>query len=71
MLFVVDDTELTGCYAVNRLLCMYQIGAVARRLQGGRQELRCMTNLQCYRQRRQLSVDAVEVVDGEILLICC
>ena len=65
---IVDNTELAGGHTVNGLCGMHHV-AVCRWFQGGRDEFRGVANLQCDVRWRLLPVDAVERLDGEVLLV--
>ena len=72
---VVDYAELTRCHTMNRLGSMDHVAvgcwllAVSYWLQGGRDEFRGVTDFQRDVCWRQLSIDAVERHDGEVLLV--
>lgn len=70
-LTIVDDAELAGGYAVNGGVGVHHVGALAGRLYAGGQELGGVANLQRDVCGGQLPVDAVEVADGEVLLVGC
>ena len=69
MFCIIHDAELTWCHAMNGVGGIDDVSPIANWLQHGFMELRSMTDLECYLSARHLPVDAMEVVDGEFLLI--
>ena len=69
MLRVIDDAELTGGNTMDRRVSMNHIAPIALRLEACRPVFRRMPYLQRDALWRQLTVNAMEIVYRELLLI--
>lgn len=66
---VIDDAELTRRHPVDGCRGVYHIPTVAHGFQAGCKELRRVAYLQRDVRWRQLTIDAMEGTNGEMLLI--
>ena len=69
MVGIIDYAELSGRDAVDRVGGMDDVGPLPHRFQRGAMELRRMADLKRNLLLGQVPVDAVEMMNGEILLI--